>query len=126
MKKMEKTEYDEEQMKDIIESIKEDKKQRDIILKKANGCFYLEIVVPEISEEDFEQWNLGTELGDKVGYTRFITYCTGRTLTVAHNILRHIVQKIEAENPELLLHALMADLKKKMTIDEEDLEDYES
>lgn len=113
-----------EQKKAIEHLNKLDEKRTEIIeqIKKDKGGFiHIEILLPDVSEEEFELWE--HEEGLTKGFASINTATTGATITVAYNMLQRMINDIEEQTPEVKLHNLISQLRRNLTIDEEDLDD---
>lgn len=105
--------------KEIGEGIEEAKK----MIKKSKGGVVLFISVPNINKDEFEGWSLGEPLK---GVNMCMAGANSPTLSVLTNMLHETIDRLEDRNPEVKLLSMLAGIKNRLTIDEEDLDNYES
>ena len=111
-------------LEQLPKEINEHDKIRKEMIEKCDGGVYLEVFIPNLSYEEFEKWELGGQI-ENAGYTFCVGEATNRTQLVFHNAIRGFIHKYEKDNPMLMLGDMLSQLKNKMVIDEEDLDDNE-
>lgn len=111
-------------LKQLPKEINDHDKTRKEMIEKCDGGIYLEIFIPNLTQEEFEKWQLGEPIED-AGYSFCVGEATNRTRVVFHNALHGFVDKFEKDNPMVMLGELVSQMRNKMVIDEEDLDDNE-
>ena len=112
-------------LESIPKELNKHDKIRKEMLEKCDGGIYLEIFVPNMSKEEFEKWELGESI-ENSGYTFCVGEAKHSTHVVFHNVLCSFKHEFEKDNPMVMLGELVSQMKNKMVIDEEDLNDDES
>lgn len=81
------------------------------------------MAIPELTEEQFEQWQIGNSSIKGLHYLE--SEATGKTLFAFYNSLQRMENDLEKEYPMLQVATLVSNIKNSMVINEEDLEDDE-
>lgn len=113
-----------DKLEQLPKEINDHEKIRKEMIEKCDGGIYLEIFIPNLSQEEFEKWQLGEAI-ENAGYSFCVEEATNRTRVVFHNSLRGFVDTFEKDNPMIMLGELVSQMRNKMVIDEEDLKDNE-
>lgn len=111
-------------LKQLPKEINEHDNLRKEMIEKCDGGIYLEVFIPNLSEEEFEKWQLGESI-ENAGYSFCVGEATNRARVVFHNALRRFLNDFEEDDPRVLLGEMIAQMKSKMVINEEDLDDNE-
>ena len=106
----------------VIDNFNKREKRRRDILKNCDGCIHLEILVPNPTEEQFENWEL--EIGDEdMGFTALSQQATVYAEVVFLNQLEGLIRQFKQDHPEAVLGHMMSMFKNSSILDEKEAED---
>ena len=111
-----------ENAQSVIDNFNKREKRRRDIFKNCDGCIHLEILVPNPTAEQFENWEL--EIGDEdMGFTALSQEANTYAEIIFLNQLEGLLHEFKKSHPEAALGHMMSIFKNSSILDEKEAED---